>query len=530
MTRLLHQGPVQAKLTINEPGDRFEQEADRVARKVLRMSDPSGSPLTTEVAGWPGGVVQRKCACGGGGGGEESGECEECRRHALGLQRQAAAPSDQRTAPSIVGDVVRSPGRILDHPTRRFMEARFGADFSSVRIHTDAMADESAWAVNAGAYTVGRDLVFRSGQYQPDSQSGRQLLAHELTHVLQQDSGNDFSVQRAVCESGNLGDARCGDAQGSSHPAGVQVEDFDLDKAQLKPGHLAMIGLVKAMWGAGGGRDPLEIHGYASCDGKPNANADLSCRRAEAVKAECIKRGVTTSIKTFAHGETDEFGASLDSNRRVIVSIAFRPNPPPVPEEPPPSPKPYPVVRVWVNSFIPDAVIDGPPGSECFTGDSRTFSNATGASSRTHQLIQITPGFDRPTQSFKRIGRTHEVDCDTRREIDADSESIDALSNSASIGQRTSAQAFVSFSADASNPLVTFAPAINLEAEFRLDLASRRCKFDIEHDGFPAYEAYISAGDAPGVTVYTYDPRIAGEGITALFAPMDKSGSRALSF
>jgi hypothetical protein len=78
---------------------------------------------------------------------------------------------------------------------------------------------------------------------------------------------------------------------------------------------------------------------------------------------------------------------------------------------------------------------------------------------------------------------------------------------------------------------VTLAPAINLEAEFHLNLATRRCTFEIDHDGFPAYEAYISADGAVGTTtVYTYDPRTAGEGISALFSPMDKSALRRLSF
>jgi len=121
------------------------------------------------------------------------------------------------------------------------------------------------------------------------------------------------------------------------------------------------------------------------------------------------------------------------------------------------------------------------------------FSNTESASSRTHQLIEIMPGADRPTASVRRIGTTHEVDCQTGREIDSGTASSNELTNSAIIGQRTSAQADAFFSADASNPLVTFAPAINLEAEFHLNLATRQCKFDVEHDGFPAYEAYISA-------------------------------------
>ncbi|HET8631526.1 MAG TPA: DUF4157 domain-containing protein [Thermomicrobiales bacterium] len=82
--------------------------------------------------------------------------------------------------------MLRAPGRPLDAATRSFMEPRFGHDFSGVRVHTDARAAESARAVGALAYTVGRDLVFGAGQYVPGSRSGQRLLAHELTHVVQQ--------------------------------------------------------------------------------------------------------------------------------------------------------------------------------------------------------------------------------------------------------------------------------------------------------------------------------------------------------
>jgi hypothetical protein len=88
--------------------------------------------------------------------------------------------------PPIVGDVLRSSGQLLDPTTRAFMESRFGHDFSRVRVHTDARAAESARAVNAHAYTVGRDIIFAAGEYAPETTNGRRLLAHELVHVMQQ--------------------------------------------------------------------------------------------------------------------------------------------------------------------------------------------------------------------------------------------------------------------------------------------------------------------------------------------------------
>ncbi|MDQ6790085.1 MAG: DUF4157 domain-containing protein [Candidatus Dormibacteraeota bacterium] len=113
----------------------------------------------------------------------------------LHLQRTAGNQNvnsllDQDQEASPVHEVVGSGGGSpLDSPTRGFMEDRLGADFSDVRIHTGAKADQSARSINAQAYTVGSDVVFQSGKYAPDTDPGRHMLAHELTHVVQQRSG-----------------------------------------------------------------------------------------------------------------------------------------------------------------------------------------------------------------------------------------------------------------------------------------------------------------------------------------------------
>src|SRR5262249_8012632 len=83
-------------------------------------------------------------------------------------------------------DVLRSSGQPLDTESRYFMEERFGHDFSGVRVHSDAQAQRSADETDAEAYTVGQDIVFASGRYSPNTEGGRELLAHELTHVVQQ--------------------------------------------------------------------------------------------------------------------------------------------------------------------------------------------------------------------------------------------------------------------------------------------------------------------------------------------------------
>src|SRR5439155_3468821 len=113
------------------------------------------------------------------------------------LQRAAGNDSvssllgaDQEEEPSPVRDVIgSSSGQPLERSTRQFMEGRMGHDFGDVRVHTDAQASDSARSVSAQAYTVGNDIVFQSGTYAPDSDAGRHVLAHELTHVVQQRSG-----------------------------------------------------------------------------------------------------------------------------------------------------------------------------------------------------------------------------------------------------------------------------------------------------------------------------------------------------
>ena len=159
-----------------------------IAARVLRAprtSTAPARPTASLLAPARHGILQRACACGGSIGLDD--KCDECRRNEMGLQRLAAAPAASDVAPPIVHDVLRSPGQPLDMATRASLERRFGHNFGRVRIHADAKATESAKAVSALAYTVGQDIVFAAGQYNPMSHEGRRLLAHELAHL----AGND---------------------------------------------------------------------------------------------------------------------------------------------------------------------------------------------------------------------------------------------------------------------------------------------------------------------------------------------------
>jgi len=145
-------GTLQAKLRVGEPGDRFEQEADRVAGEMIRAPKPR----------------QRR---------PEEAEADD-----------AVTPDGGRC----VDDPLRAAkvgGTPLSPPIRSFFAARFGRDFAPVRVHNDRHSAASARAINARAFTVGNDVVFGAGQYKPETTEGRWLLAHELTHVIQQSSG-----------------------------------------------------------------------------------------------------------------------------------------------------------------------------------------------------------------------------------------------------------------------------------------------------------------------------------------------------
>jgi thiol-disulfide isomerase/thioredoxin len=131
-----------------------------------------------------GAVLRRQCACGNHSVAGE--ECEECRGKKKGQLQRSAVNAGPRHAPPVVHEVLRSPGQPLDAATRAFLEPRFGQDFGGVRVHTDARADESARAVGAVAYTVGRHIAFSGTSYAPRTRAGRSLLAHELAHVVQQ--------------------------------------------------------------------------------------------------------------------------------------------------------------------------------------------------------------------------------------------------------------------------------------------------------------------------------------------------------
>jgi hypothetical protein len=178
-------------------------------------------------------------------------------------------------------------------------------------------------------------------------------------------------------------------------------------------------------------------------------------------------------------------------------------------------------VKVWWNSFIPMATINGPPGSDCFTGDSRGFSNAIHASSRTHQEIEVDVASLALTIDWKHIGTTHEVDCTTGAVKGSATAPTSEVTNGPVT--RDGTDILIRFATAATNPLVTLAPAIDSIVTFRIDPVARTCSLSGQHDGFPGYEAYVTADGGAGVRVHGYDPRVTGKDVSALFPPMDET-------
>jgi Domain of unknown function (DUF4157) len=160
------------------------------------------------------------CGCG----------CEEGHDEDL-LLRLPSATAGPPHAPSIVHDVLASPGLPLEPPTRDEMERSFGHDFGRVRVHADARADASARAVSAVAYTVGSDVVFAAGQYAPATGPGRRLLAHELTHVVQH-SGSSEAMGPSI---------RLGPADGPLEAEADAAGGSDLERKHVSGRHAPLL-------------------------------------------------------------------------------------------------------------------------------------------------------------------------------------------------------------------------------------------------------------------------------------------------
>lgn len=193
---------IQAKLKVGQPNDKYEQEADRVADQIMRM--PTEPPL-------------------------EKIDDEIIQTKPTGDQAPAVTPGIESGIKSLKGG-----GQPLPESMRSFFEPRFGYDFSRVRVHTDRNASSAANSINAKAFTIGRDVVFGAMQYSPGTFAGKNLLAHELSHVIQQTSGSINSrIQRQEVRSPVFEEAvtQIETVEGAIHGRQLTTRETDLARS-----------------------------------------------------------------------------------------------------------------------------------------------------------------------------------------------------------------------------------------------------------------------------------------------------------
>lgn len=332
---------MQAKPAVGHIGDRYEREADRVAEQVVSARVPTSM-----------------------GGISDAGTGR--------VQRQATAPprGDASTA------APRQGGEPLPASVRADLEPRFDYDFGQVRIHRSADDGEDAHALSARAYTAGHHIVFGRGEYAPQTVTGRRLLAHELTHVVQQSGGSRGPVGVSADGSGAIRRQERGEGAAETeatmsreeeiaasqsspgqyavgtHPLRISLYNYAVSGHRLKPEHLPVVDEIRSMIDlARSGSLTVLIVGHASAPGSEPANLALSRRRARAVRAALGSVGDTPvreadpppPILVGFAGEaqpeaTNETVEGRSRNRRVDIYLL--PAPAPRRREPEPTERP----------------------------------------------------------------------------------------------------------------------------------------------------------------------------------------------
>jgi len=180
------------KLKIGAPNDKYEQEADRVAEQVMRMPEPQAHNIIKMQNNLQGNIAQRKCL---GCEEDELIQRKTINNGSVQLNKNTTNSAlINNTSESALGKV--NTGFPLPSSERKFFEPRFGHDFSNVRIHTGNNADAASRDINARAYTHKNNITFANGEYTPGTVQGRRLMAHELTHTMQQSECNSGVIQR----------------------------------------------------------------------------------------------------------------------------------------------------------------------------------------------------------------------------------------------------------------------------------------------------------------------------------------------
>lgn len=367
----------QAKLSVGKADDVYEKEADAMADKVVQRAE--SNPFNAVESFFPASPIQKKSeeenpdkiqakplsdsikplvqlmtneeekvqekceVCEKESvfskttENEESNniqqKCESCEHEEENIQKKSNG--DGNTSTNTVEKTLKSTkgsGSVLPSNSKTQMERSFGADFSNVKIHSNSTSALMNRQLGAQAFTNGNDIYFNSGKFNTSSKSGNHLLAHELTHVIQQNKGIDNNIQR-FCDNRlttvpTTGMNGC--STDTSRPTHQNTEiNYVVGKWAIDASGLAVISAIAAKWHADARNDTIRIDGFASCDGEASTNWRLSCDRANAVENELKNPSdgstgipATATFHKFAHGETEEFSSiNTTQNRKSLVTL-----------------------------------------------------------------------------------------------------------------------------------------------------------------------------------------------------------------
>lgn len=363
----------QAKLSVGKADDNYEKEADAVADKVVQRSENNSQTFfptvpiqkkdeeekTNDIQAKPISdsitpllllkaddeeKIQEKCeTCDKGEvslkslENEESTKiqrkCEACEEEDKKVQKKSDGNKEAKSN-SVEQALKNSKGNGATLPTnaKLQMENGFGLDFSKVRVHNNSSSIQMNRDLGAQAFTNGNDIYFNSGKFDPSSKSGKHLLAHELTHVVQQNKGIQNNIQRTCDNRASTvpSTGMNGCSTETSRPSHQNTEiNYVVGNWGIDASGLAALSAIAAKWNIDGRNDTIRIDGFASCDGGASTNWKLSCDRANAVENELKNPsdgspGISSSatFHKFAHGETEEF-SSIDTtlNRKSLVTL-----------------------------------------------------------------------------------------------------------------------------------------------------------------------------------------------------------------
>ena len=177
--------PIQTKLRIGSPNDKYEREADAMADRIVRMPMDT---ISTKSFSSSSSAIQTKCA---------TCEDDKIQRKPLMMKSEGGGGVATSELNSLLNST-KASGTPMPAFTNQFMSNAFSSDFSGVRVHTGSKAIQMNQGLNARAFTHGSDIYFNKGQYQPGSFEGKKLLGHELTHVVQQKAGNKLSLKNQI--------------------------------------------------------------------------------------------------------------------------------------------------------------------------------------------------------------------------------------------------------------------------------------------------------------------------------------------